>query len=159
FTTAPLFADPAGSIGDFTVPDGLAPVDVQRGYFEVIAEEAVNCEPVDAPVVRTGNFWNRLCEGGRCSEATPTNALSAEVILIRVMAGVSELYNAEAVTRFRIADSGGAFTPLGTEAPTVRSCSGPDNSGGPNYSGTDCVNQMNFLLSKSRLTPQYDVQN
>jgi hypothetical protein len=145
----------------FVLPAGLTAPDVQRGYFEVIAEESLPCEPIDGQVDRTGDTWQRLCANGACEEATPTDALAAEVILIRVAAGVSHIYNAEAVTRFRIAGSGSAFFTPGSGQPDLGNCIGPDNfDGGSTYSGiTNCSNQMNFILSKSRVMAQYDIQN
>lgn len=142
----------------FVLPTGLAAADVQRGYFEVIAEEALPCEPIDGQVDRTGDAWARLCPSGACKAATPTDALAAEVILIRVSAGVSHIYNAEAMTRFIISGGGSVFFTPGSGQPDLRNCLGPDNSGGT-YSGADCVNQANFILSKSRVMAQYDIQN
>jgi len=159
-TTAGTFTTGQALIGgrNFVIPSGLVAADIQRGYFEVIAEEALPCEPIDGQVDRTGDTWARLA-----GDRTPTDALAGEVILIRVAAGVSHFYNMEAVTRFRIAGSGSAFfsTSSATPAPTLTNCVGPDNvSGIATYSNTtDCVNQMNFILSKSRVMAQYDIQN
>jgi len=143
FTTGPALA--AGK--KFTVPVGLKPADVQRGYFEVIAEEALPCEPVDCEVDRTGDIWDRLPEEYR----TPSNALSAEVILIRVAAGVSHIYNAEAVTRYVAAGGGSVLNPPSSGSPNLIDCV-PAGS-------EDCVNQMDFILSKSRAMAQYDLEN
>jgi hypothetical protein len=139
----------------------LQPADIQRGYFEVIAEEAMPCEPNDGTVDRTGDTWTRICANGNCPEATPTDALAAEVILIRVAAGVSHIYNAEAITRYRIAGTGSAFFTPGSGQPDLGNCVGPDNlAPGLIYANqTDCVNQMNFILSKSRVMAQYDIQD
>jgi hypothetical protein len=158
-TTAVTFTTGPALLGgkNFVIPTGLVAADVQRGYFEVVAEEALPCEPIDGQVDRTGDVWSRLV-----GDRTPTDALAGEVILIRVAAGVSHFYNLEAVTRYRIAGSGSAFFPTAGAggSPLVNDCVGPDNIDGVStYTGTNCVNQMNFLLSKSRVMAQYDIQN
>src|SRR5581483_8904332 len=154
FTTAPALAGGRS----FALPAGLQAADIQRGYFEVIAEEAVPCEPNDGQVDRSGDTWSRVCANGACPEATPTDALAAEVIIIRVAAGVSHIYNAEAVTRYVVDGGGSVFFTPGSGQPDLQNCIGPVNGGGF-YSGADCVNQMNLALAKSRVMAQYDVQN
>ena len=144
FTTGPALA--AGK--QFSLPVGLKAADVQRGYFEIIAEEALPCEPVDCEVDPvTGDVWDRLPDELR----TPTNSLAAEVILIRVSAGVSHIYNADAVTRYIAAGGGSVFAPPATAAPSVIDCvaAGQEN----------CLDQMDFILSKSRAMAQYDLDN
>ncbi|MFM7734557.1 MAG: hypothetical protein ACKPBU_01055, partial [Alphaproteobacteria bacterium] len=143
FTTGPALA--AGK--QFTLPAGLKAEDVQRGYFEVVAEEALPCEPVDCKVEPVGNVWDRLPAEFR----TPTNSLAAEVILIRVSAGVSHIYNAEAVTRYVAEGGGSVLAPPSTTAPNLTNCVAAGSE--------DCVDQMDFILSKSSAMAQYDIEN
>jgi hypothetical protein len=116
-TTAVSFTTGQALLGgrSFVLPNGLVAADVQRGYFEIIAEEALPCEPIDGQVDRTGDVWARLA-----GDRTPTDALAGEVISIRVAAGVSHFYNMEAVTRFRIA---GAAAPSLARASSRRRAS------------------------------------
>ena len=145
FTTSPALA----SGRTFTKPVGLTDADIQRGYFEVIAEEALPCEPIDGQVNREGDTWARIIEGDR----TPSNALSAEVILIRVAAGVSHIYNAEAISRYIVAGGGEVTQTPSSGSPDLTNCVAGSQS------GQDCVDQMNFILSKSRVMAQYDIQS
>jgi hypothetical protein len=147
-TTGPLLAAGGRS---FIIPSGLAAADVQRGYFEVIAMEALPCEPDEGQVVRTGNVWSRLSTDQGAAIRTPSNALSAEVVLIRVAAGVSHIYNAEAVSRWIVADLGNQTYLPASGQPQI------DNCVAETQFGTGCVNQMNFILSKSRVMAQYDI--
>ncbi|MFM8412414.1 MAG: hypothetical protein ACKOCT_19310, partial [Alphaproteobacteria bacterium] len=135
FTTSPALAGGKS----FVKPQGLTDADVQRGYFEVIAEEALPCEPVDGQVNREGDTWARITQG----DNTPTNALSAEVILIRVAAGVSHIYNAEAISRFVVAGGGSVYSSPSTPSPTLVDCVAQTQS------GDGCVDQASFILSKS----------
>ena len=154
--TAATFTTSQALLGgrSFVRPAGLTDADIQRGYFEVIAEEGLPCEPIDGQVDRTGDVWQRI-------GYAPTNALAAEVVLIRVAAGVSYIYNAEAVTRYNMpAGAGGSsgWFPPGSGLPTLDNCVSADN-GIPAFLalGPDCTNQMNFILSKSRVMAQYDI--
>lgn len=133
----------------FFKPPGLSDADIQRGYFEVIAEEALPCEPADGQVNREGDTWNRITQG----DDTPSNALSAEVVLIRVAAGVSHIYNAEAVSRYIVANGGDVTFLPSSGRPNLADCIAQTQS------GDGCVDQMNFILSKSRVMAQYDIQN
>jgi len=150
-TTGSTFKTSQALLGgrSFVKPVGLTDADVQRGYFEVIAEEALPCEPTDGQVNREGDTWDRVTQG----DNTPTNALSAEVILIRVAAGVSHIYNAEAVSRYIVAEGGDVTFPPSSGRPDLTDCVAQTQSGG------GCVDQMNFILSKSRVMAQYDIQN
>ena len=158
--TAATFTTSQALLGgrSFVRPAGLTDADIQRGYFEVIAEEGLPCEPIDGQVDRTGDVWNRVAEK---DYASPTNALAAEVILIRVAAGVSYIYNAEAVSRYVMpagVAGGSVWFPPGSGLPTLENCVSADN-GIPTFLplGADCTNQMNFILSKSRVMAQYDI--
>jgi hypothetical protein len=150
FTTAPILAGGRS----FVLPQGLVNADVQRGYFEIIAEEALPCEPADGQMDRSGDIWNRL-------NGTPeaTNALAAQIVMIRVAAGVSYIYNAEAVSRYVIEGGGSVFAFPGSGLPTLSQCVGIDNTDGTTLTAGECVDQMEFALSKSRIMAQYDIDS
>lgn len=139
----------------FVLPTGLTATDIQRGYFSVTAMEALPCEPIVTPVTRDVNTWNRLSANGTGAISTPTNALAAEVIMIRVAAGVSHFYNAEAVSRYVYEGFGGVYSDISLDLPRVANCGQPDGRVGL----VACRDQMNFILSKSRVMPQYDIGN
>jgi len=124
-TNTTFVTEPALTGGkSFVKPPGLTDADIQRGYFEVIAQEAVPCEPADGQVNRDGDTWDRI-QGDR----TPTNALSAEVVLIRVAAGVSHIYNAEAISRFIVAGGGSVWRAPSLGGPLVSDIKGERGKG------------------------------
>ena len=158
-TTRPAF-DPAngGGIQDFIQPNSpqVAPIDLQRGYFEVISEELLPCEPNNTPLSRplSTNTFTRL----DANDVTPPNSLAGLVFIVRPKAGISYEYNMTAISRFVIAGGGSIQSPTTTSQPDLSSCIGPDNTTPvATFSGiTDCRNQMDFALSKTRLIIQYD---
>ncbi len=141
---------------DFTQPGGVAVDDMVRGYFEIIAMEALPCEPQDGEVTLTGDLWDRGVPA--VTDTTPSNALAGETFLVRVAAGVSHNYNMTAISRF-VRQLGGSITPAvitGSEAPNITNCRAVDILGAP-LSAQQCVSQVNMALSKNRLMGQYDV--
>jgi hypothetical protein len=153
--TTPVL-DPAkgGAPRGFSVLPPLTRDDVRRGYFEVIAEELLPCEPT-TKFSRAGNTYLRIPR----SDATPPNSLAGEVFLVRPLAGVSYNYTLPAISRF-VTDGGGSIqSPVASGLPDTRSCVGFDNDTAETYTGfPDCRNQIDFALSKSRLVPQYDIE-
>jgi hypothetical protein len=151
----------------FTAPNsGIKNDDMQRGYFEVIAEEALNCEPDSGTFDPTKQqVWTRFGSNLFDARRTPSNALAGLEIMIRVAAGVSYTFNLDAVSRFVITGAGSIYDNPNTTHPDITDCVGPVNSapdtnpppGSLTYSGAACQDQMNFALSKNRLMPQYDI--
>ncbi len=130
--------------------------DQNRGYFEVIAMEALPCEPDDGSVELSGDDWERInCYADDC---TPGNALSAEVFVVRTASGVSHQYTADAISRFIVE---GSITPaniFADDEPTAEDCVNEYFSSGLPLSASECVSQVNLALSKSRVMAQYDVE-
>ncbi len=141
--------------------------DIGRGYFEVIGMESLPCEPAEGQVFLTGNTWERLDCEARSIDCTPTNALSAEVFVVRPAAGVSHEYNTTAISRFvygPFADNagGGSITPIdptGTDDPTVADCVNIGTSSQSVFNSAQCLSQVNLGLARSRLLAQYDIES
>ena len=130
--------------------------DQDRGYFEVIAMEALPCEPQDGSVELSGNVWDRL----ECADCNPTNALSAEVFIVRAASGISHEYNADALSRFVVL-GGGPITPIdpfSNDDPDASDCVNLGTTTGGTIPPAECLAQVNLALSKSRLNAQYDVE-
>ncbi|MBY0278133.1 hypothetical protein K2Z84_22590 [Candidatus Binatia bacterium] len=138
-----------------TLPAGVTAADVQHGYIEVIAMEALNCEPDDGTLdISSAETWTRLGV-----DRTPSNALGAEAFLVRPVAGVSFAYNFTAISAF-VGSGLGSIAPQNLFAdsnPDWNSCRGLDINLNPYADQFDCVRQANLALSKSRLVSQYDV--
>jgi hypothetical protein len=138
----------------FKKPTGVTDADVQRGYIEVIAMEALNCEPDDGHLdIAETESWTRL--GG---DRTPSNALGAEAFLVRPSAGVSFAYNFTAISAF-VGAGLGSIAPQNLFAdsdPDWDNCRAVDINLNPYADPFDCVRQVNLALSKSRLISQYD---
>lgn len=166
----------------FVKPAGLTVADVQRGYFEVIAEETIPCEPYDPATVSSQtpravkfnpagqNTWLRITpdDSGPWSRGkTPADILAGEVYIVRPEVGTSYHYNMTAISRFNVAANNpitrGFIT---TESPTTKDdCFGPDNTNGsaiytannPAATPSNCTNQLDLQLSKRRLIVPYDI--
>lgn len=154
-TTGPAL-DPTsgGAEGVFEVPNGLAADDVRRGYFEVIAQEQLPCEPLEGGFVREGNTFARLTG----DLATPPNSLAGHVALVRAVSGVAYDYEMPAIARFVIDGGGSIAAPLSSGLPDVRSCINWDKGSESPYSGlASCRDQLDLVLSKSKLHVTYDV--
>jgi hypothetical protein len=138
-----------------TLPPGVTQADVQRGYIEVIAMEALNCEPDDGKLdIASTETWTRL-QGDR----TPSNALGAEAFLVRTGSGVSHAYNFTAISAW-VGLGLGSIAPQNLFAdsdPDWDNCRAVDIALNPYADPFDCVRQANLALSKSRLISQYDV--
>lgn len=182
--TRPAFkTQPASFRIGSQAPNNVVPLDVQRGYIEVVGIADLPCEPVDANGDPTdidlvnGNLWSAS------SVYMATNALAGEAILVRTASGVSFAYPFDAISRFRplvgalYADGilgqyvfpldffpfvGPSTLPsqLGSifqnDFPQQLNCVTWDLAGNPS-SGTDCVRQFNLALAKGRLVGQYDI--
>jgi hypothetical protein len=156
-TTGPsLDPNAGGSAGVFTIPSGATADDVRRGYFEVIAEEQLPCEPIGGSFSRGGNTYTRLSG----ENATPPNSLFGEVMLVRPAAGSSFAYQMPAIARFVIAGGGSIQAPVDSGLPDVRSCVGWDKSTEQPYTGlAPCLAQVDLALSKAHVQPNYDVMD
>ncbi|MEW6268353.1 MAG: hypothetical protein AB1689_03545 [Thermodesulfobacteriota bacterium] len=140
-----------------TLPPGVEQEDVQRGYVEVIAMEALNCEPDDGELnIDETETWTRLTPP---ADPTPSNALGAEAFLVRAASGVSHAYNFVAISAF-VGAGLGSIAPQNLFAdsdPDWDNCRALDINLAPYADPFDCVRQVNLALSKSRLISQYDV--
>lgn len=157
FVTEPRFdPDNGGNAQGFArtgIPTGLTAADIQRGHFEVIAMEALPCEPQSGQLSLDGGTWTRIGPTG-----TPSNAIGGEVFLVRAGAGVSHNYNLTAISNYALFDLG-SVAPANIFAdnePDYSDCSNLDYLG-VQLGATRCVNGSNLALSKSRLIAQYDV--
>lgn len=139
------------------LPAGVTQEDVQRGYIEVIAMEALNCEPDDGELnIDEVETWTRIAPP---LDNTPSNALGAEAFLVRVGSGVSHAYNFVAISAF-VGAGLGSIAPtnlFGDSVPDWDDCRALDGVLNPYADPFDCVRQVNLALSKSRLVSQYDV--
>lgn len=137
------------------LPPGVTNADVQRGYIEVIAMEALNCEPDDGVLkIAEQQTWTRVGQ-----DRTPSNALGAEAFLVRPASGVSQAYNFTAISAF-VGAGLGSIAPQNLFAdsdPDWDNCRALDIFLNPYADQFDCVRQVNLALSKSRLMSQYDV--
>lgn len=126
---------------------GVSVADMSRGYIEVFAMEALNCEPDSGALSPDGkDTWTRIGFGA-------SNSLSGEVFQVRAAAGVSHAYNMDAITRF--VTDGSSIAPgdlLGAEEPDATSCSVPG------LTPDDCLASVSAALSKSQLIAQYDIE-
>jgi hypothetical protein len=135
----------------FVKPTALLNSDIQRGYFEVFAEEALPCTPTSGDE-RTGTYARLGAATNDEPLRTPPNSLGATVVLVRNLSGVSYHYNATAVARF-VGEGQGAITAsILSPSPNTLDCVFI-NLGGTN---TDCVDAVDFQLAKSRLMFQWD---
>lgn len=152
-TTAPLIRETPLEVAAPGLPSGLEVADLQRGHFEVIALEALPCEPQSGALDLAGNTWTRIGE-------TPSNGLSGQVFLVRAAAGVSHSYEMPAIANFAPYPNG-PVTPanlLDANEPKYTDCLALDQSRA--FLGANqCVQAANFSLSKSRLLAQYDVED
>jgi len=133
----------------------LTNLDVQRGHIEVIAMEALPCEPISGDFSLNGGAWARL--GG---DRTPTNAIGALMFMVRAGSGVSHSYNFTAISRF-VQLGGGSIVPVAgpfaNSVPDFTDCVASDLGAANDYSGTiQCVVQANLILSKTRIIAQWD---
>ena len=155
-TTSPdLDPNNGGAAATFSVPSGLTADDVRRGYFEIIAEEQLPCEPVEpGGFAADGNTYARLSG----ESATPPNSLAGQVALVRPSAGASFGYDMPAIARFVIAGGGSIQAPVGSGLPDVGSCINWDSSTSTTYTGLpDCLNQIDLALSLARVHPAFDI--
>ena len=140
--------------GGANKPAGISDDDVQRGYFEVMALEALQCEPDSGKLSLEGNTWTRV-EDQQGAHFAPTHALGAEVFLVRPVQGISHNYNATAITRVAQPLTAPSVVdimltpPTFSEFPTWETCTTKGDS-------DDCLSQANLILSKSRVMAQYD---
>jgi hypothetical protein len=159
FTTEPAFAVTAQGfaplgLGGFP---GITEADVQRGHFEVIAMEALPCEPDSGNLSLEGNEWTR---NSGVETTTPSNAIGGEVFLVRAAIGASQNYNLAALSNYAYPLEG-ALTPpslFADEEPSFQDCRAL-NQAGSGLSPAECVAAANTALSKSRLIAQYDVED
>jgi hypothetical protein len=135
----------AASAQRFVKPTALQNVDIQRGYFEVFAEEAIPCAPTTGDE-RTGTYST-----AGITDDTPPNTLGATVILVRNLTGVSYHYNATAISRFVAAGQGRITSPILSPSPNTLDCIFFDGTTDDN-----CVDAVDFQLAKSRLMVQWD---
>ena len=152
-TTTPAFRDSPQTFAPTGIPTGLTAADIQRGHFEVIAMEALSCEPDSGNLSLDGNVWTRINE-------TPSNSIGGEVFLVRAAAGVSHNYNLTALANFAPFPQG-PITPVnlfGDNEPKFTDCLALDIGGTP-LTADQCVAASNMALSKSRLIAQYDVED
>ncbi|MDG2304641.1 MAG: hypothetical protein P8R42_08270 [Candidatus Binatia bacterium] len=152
-TTTPAFRDSAQSFAPTGLPTGITVDDIQRGHFEVIAMEALPCEPDSGKLSLDGNVWTR-------GDEAPSNAIGGEVFLVRAGAGVSHAYNLTAISQFALYDQGTLAPPniFGDNEPKFTDCLALDLAGAA-LTGDQCVAGVNMALSKSRVVAQYDVED
>jgi hypothetical protein len=149
-TTQVVLDDPGGQPLQF--PNTRTPDDVQRGTIEVIAEEALRCQPDDSPISAAGQTWTRLGTDLLSPLRTPANVLSGEVTVVQPLRGVGYSAPLVTVSRYLAPEAGSVFAPPGTGLPALTDCVIPDNSfpGGLSFFGGLCVDQANLALSRSR---------
>jgi hypothetical protein len=133
----------------------LTNLDIQRGHIEVIAMEALPCEPLSGDFSLSGGNWARLG-----TDRTPTNAIGALLFMVRAGSGVSHSYNFAAISRF-VQLGGGSIVPVSgpfaNSVPDFTDCVASDLGAVNDYSGTiECVVQSNLILSKTRVIAQWD---
>ena len=135
---------------------GLTVGDIQRGYFEVFAEERLPCSPTTGDE-RTGTYSRTVNNPAAVPPLfrAPPNTLAGSVFIVRPLAGVSYEYNATAITRFVDSqDPTGIAAPITTGQPDVTaSCRLAQV---PGASPQQCLDAVDFVLSKSRLAAQWD---
>jgi hypothetical protein len=129
----------------FVKPTALQNVDIQRGYFEVFAEEAIPCAPTSGDE-RTGTYST-----AGITDDTPPNTLAATVIIVRNLTGVSYHYNATAISRFVAAGQGRITSPILSPSPNTLDCIFFDGT-----SDDPCVDAVDFQLAKNRVMFQWD---
>jgi hypothetical protein len=135
---------------------GLTVADIQRGYFEVFAEERLPCAPSTGDE-RTGTYI-RITNNPTGTPPlfrSPPNTLAGSVFIVRPLAGVSYEYNMTAITRFvDSVDETGITAPITTPQPNVTaSCRLAQV---PGATPQQCLDSVDFVLSKSRLMAQWD---
>lgn len=146
FTQTVLQYSPVIATGrEFARPGALPDVDLQRGYFEVFAQEALPCEPTTGDE-RTGTYNTALVQ-----DETPPNTLSGTAYLVRPGAGISYQYNATAISRFVAEGQGRITAAIQSDSPNTLDCRFADGN-----DGTDCVDAVDFQLAKSRVMYQWD---
>jgi hypothetical protein len=147
FAPSIVYSPVIASGREFARPGALPDVDMQRGYFEVFAEQSLPCAPATGDE-RTGTYDQ---SGLSATELTPPNTLAGTAYLVRPGAGISYQYNATAIARFVSEGQGNITSAVTTSSPDLLDCIFADGS-----SDVNCVDAVDLQLAKSRVMYQWD---
>jgi hypothetical protein len=134
------------------VPSDLTFLDVQRGFFEIVAMEALPCFPATGDE-RSGTYDRLTGCPGSAAACTPPNTLAGSVTLVRPLTGSSYDYDLEAIAGFVADGAGGNVHHLLSPRPSVEDCKVPLN-GGPTLTSDPsiCRDTVSFALAKSSIS-------
>jgi hypothetical protein len=158
--TDPVVASPisyvdvlgGGSSIALVVPTDLTLLDVQRGFFEIVAMEALPCFPTTGDE-RSGTYARLAGCPGSAAECTPPNTLAGSVTLVRPLTGSSYGYDLEALAGFVADGAGGNVHHLLSPRPSIEDCKIPLN-GGPTLTSDPsiCRDTVSFALAKTSIS-------